>query len=85
MSIGQSIRLGQSVITVQHIDFPGAVQQSRTMFAGAGSAPPPAAPGGFAAPAGPPIPGAQQPLRGSKEGFWIKIGLPKPPDTSGGF
>src|SRR5688572_20437237 len=64
LAIGQSIRLGQSVITVQHIDFPGAVAQSRTMFAGAGSAPPPGQqqqqpPAGFAAPAGPPIPGAQ--------------------------
>jgi hypothetical protein len=55
LGIGNAVRVGQSVITVQHIDFPGAVAQGKTMFAGAGSAPP--APGGFAAPSAPPLPG----------------------------
>ncbi|MEM6293006.1 MAG: hypothetical protein AAGA54_17150, partial [Myxococcota bacterium] len=57
---------------MQHIDFPGAVGQSKTMFAGAGAAPPPAAPPGgqpFAPPAAPPIPGA---------GAQVKPGGPPP-------
>jgi hypothetical protein len=59
LGIGNAVRLGQSTITVQHIDFPGAVQQGRTMFA-PGGAPPPAA----AAPSPPPapIPGLNQPM-----------------------
>jgi hypothetical protein len=61
LGIGNAVRLGQSTITVQHIDFPGAVQQSKTIFAGAGGAPPPAQ---HAAPA--PIPGLNAPIRAAQ-------------------
>ncbi|MCA9712076.1 MAG: FHA domain-containing protein, partial [Myxococcales bacterium] len=66
LGIGNAVRLGQSTITVQHIDFPGAVQQGRTMFAPGGAPPPGAAagpPGGpLGTPAAPPIPGLNQPM-----------------------
>jgi hypothetical protein len=76
LGIGNAVRVGQSTITVQHIDFPGAVQQSKTLFAGAGGAPPPAQMPGGGAPSPQPIPGLNQPIRGAAPGAPPAPGYP---------
>jgi len=63
LRVGTAVRLGQSVLTVQHVEMPAAMQAGRTMFVGAGAAPPPPSPQSAMppvhaqAPGGPPRPG----------------------------
>ncbi len=84
LAIGQAVRVGQSIITVQHIDFPGAVQASRTMFAHPGMArpapPAPQAPGGFQSAAPPPMPGVQRQVSAPPPGM-----PPQQPQQPQGF